>query len=263
MTDRYSSAAPGARDHQSVGQGPERAPDDRKPSAGCGLCRQRRDCLPQALAGDELAAFAAVVQEWRALAGGRLVFRQGAPCHAVFALKAGSVKLTQISAGGSETVLGFAFAPSIIGVDGISDGSYDCSAVALEHCAVCEIPFDALCRLSEYVAPLQRNLFRVLSQAIVAEQKLATVLSTGDATQRLVAFLLHMAAQNQRRGLSAKRMTLPMSRHDIGNFLGMTLETVSRLFSRLAERGWIRVTRREITLLDPDALATAANHLRL
>jgi CRP/FNR family transcriptional regulator len=137
------------------------------------------------------------------------------------------------------------------------------SGKALEHCAVCEIPFDALCRLSEHVSPLQRNVFRVLSQAIVAEQKLATVLSTGDATQRLAAFLLHMATQNQRRGLSTNRMTLPMSRHDIGNFLGMTLETVSRLFSRLAEHGWIRVTRREITLLDPDALEAAANHLRL
>ena len=136
-------------------------------------------------------------------------------------------------------------------------------AVALEHCAVCEIPFDALCRLSEYISPLQRNFLRILSQTIVAEQKLAAVLSTGDAAQRLAAFLLHMAAQNQRRGLSTHQVMLPMSRHDIGNFLGMTLETVSRLFSRLARRGWIRVRRREITLLDRDALDAAANHLRL
>ena len=263
MTDRYSSAVPGARDHPGAGQGPGRARDDHTPSAGCGPCRQRRFCLPRSLAGDELAAFAAITRAWRPLTAGRFVFRQGGPCRAVFALKAGSVKLTQISAEGSEAVLGFAFAPGVIGLGGIGEGCYDCSAVALEHCAVCEIPFDALCRLSEYISPLQRNFLRILSQTIVAEQKLAAVLSTGDAAQRLAAFLLHMAAQNQRRGLSTHQVMLPMSRHDIGNFLGMTLETVSRLFSRLARRGWIRVRRREITLLDRDALDATANHLRL
>lgn len=263
MVDRYPSAASDARDHPGVGQGPGRAPDSPAPGAGCGTCRQRRYCLPQSLAGDELAAFAAATREWRPLTAGRFVFRQGEPCRAVFVLKAGSVKLTRVSAAGSETLLGFAFAPDFIGLGDIGNGNHDCGAVALEHTAVCEIPFDTLCRLSASILPLQRHFLRMLSQAIAAEQHRLTLLSTADATQRLAAFLLHLAAHNRRRGLNPHQVILPMSRHDIGDFLGMTLEKVSRRLSRLARRGWIRVRRREIWLLDPDALAAAADPTRL
>jgi len=240
-----------------------REDDTRPPRADCTGCRQRRACLPQTLGEDELALFEAITQPRRPLAAGRMVYRQGQPCRALYALKAGSVKLTQVASDGSETVFGFVFAPGILGMGGIGGQVYDSNAVALEHTAVCEIPFDALCRLSEYVAPLQRSLLRILSQAIVTEQKLAAVVATGSATQRLVAFLLLLAAQNERRGLDPDRLLLPMSRGDIGNFLGLTLETVSRLLSRFARRRWIRVARRDIALLDRAALAAATADLRL
>jgi CRP/FNR family transcriptional regulator len=148
-------------------------------------------------------------------------------------------------------------------MDGISKNAHACSARALETSAVCEIPFGSLQELSSQMPELQRHFFQLMSREITEDQQLITLLSKNTAEERIAALMLSISARTARRKLSATQFRQPMSRIDIGNYLGLTVETVSRVFSRLQKLDILEVSNKEIKILDLDGLNEIANvHVR-
>lgn len=240
------------------------SPNSRKPcpqnrEASCGSCRLNALCLPIALEHRDVLRLDEIVERGRPLQPGEHLFRQNDPFVSVYAVRSGSLKAYRMTDDGEEQVTGFFFPGEIVGMDGISKDRYANGARALETTAVCEIPFDRLGELSSQLPSLQRHFFQLMSQEITEDQQLITMLSKNTAEERLAALLVSISARHARRRLSATSFRLSMSRADIGNYLGLTVETVSRLFSRFHKGGLLSVDGREVTLLEPEALKSIAH----
>ncbi len=225
----------------------------------CGNCRLGSICLPLALETDDVVKLDEIVQRGRPLQKNEHLYREGDHFTSVYAVRSGAIKAYRLTGDGQEQVTGFYFPGEIIGMDGISKDQYACSAKALETSAVCEIPFNRLEELSTQVPSMQRHFFQLMSQEITSDQQLITLLSKNSAEERIASLLISISARNARRKLSRTHFRLPMSRTDIGNFLGLTVETVSRVISRFNKQGLIAVENKEVTLLDLEGLKAVAN----
>lgn len=225
----------------------------------CGNCRLGTICLPLALEADDIVKLDEIVQRGRPLQKNEHLYREGDEFDSVFAVRSGTIKAYRITGDGQEQVTGFYFPGEILGMDGISKDRYASSAKALETAAVCEIPFNRLEELSSQMPSLQRHFFQLMSQEITSDQQLITLLSKNSAEERVAALLIGISMRNARRKLSRTSFRLPMSRTDIGNFLGLTVETVSRVIGRFSKQGLIEVDSKEISLLDIDGLKAIAN----
>jgi CRP/FNR family transcriptional regulator len=225
----------------------------------CSNCRLSSLCLPLSLEVEELDQINDVILRDRPLHKGDYLYRASDKFHSIYAVRAGCLKTIKISEDGEEQITGFYLPGEIIGIDGLSDNHYSTSAIALETSAICEIPFHKLEELSHVIPSLQRHFFQIMSKEIIADQELIMLLSKGSAEQRLAALLLSLSARYQRRQLSATAFVLPMSRTEMGNYLGLTIETVSRVMGRFQKQGLTESDRRSITLLDVDALRKIAN----
>ncbi len=225
----------------------------------CNNCRLNTICLPIALDLHEVEQLDRIIQRSRPLQKGEHLYRQDQEFCSVFAVRSGSVKAYSITDNGQEQVTGFYFPGEILGMDGIAKNKYASSARALETSSICEIPFDKLGELSHRIRSLQRHFFQLMSMEIAEDQQLLTLLSKNTADQRVAALLLSISARNKRRKLSALTFRLPMSRTDIGNYLGLTVETVSRVLSRLQKNGVLAVDNKEISILDAAALHATAD----
>ena len=177
----------------------------------------------------------------------------------MFAVRSGTLKAFRTTDDGREQVTGFYFPGEILGMDGISNNMHASSARALETAAVCEIPFSSLEKLSASMPNLQRHFFQLMSREITEDQQLITLLSKNSAEERVAALMLSISARNARRKLSATKFRLPMSRVDIGNYLGLTVETVSRVFSRMQKLEMLAVDNKEIEILDIEGVRNLAN----
>ena len=224
----------------------------------CSNCRLATICLPIALESADVEKLDSIIQRGRPLRKNEHIYRESEPFTSVYAVRAGTLKAYSITDDGKEQVTGFYFPGEILGMDGISKAKHASSAKALETAAICEIPFDRLEELSVKLPSLQRHFFQLMSQEITHDQELITMLSKNSAEQRIASLLLSISARNARRKLSATSFRLPMSRTDIGNYLGVTVETVSRVFSRFQKLELLAVENKEITILDPDRLRAMA-----
>ena len=222
----------------------------------CTNCRLSSICLPLALETAEIDALDNIVQRSKPLQKGQHLYRESDDFQSVFAVRSGTLKAYRTTDDGREQVTGFYFPGEILGMDGIGNNRHASSAKALETAAVCEIPFASLETLSASMPHLQRHFFQLMSREIVEDQELITLLSKNSADERVAALLVSISMRNARRKLSATRFRLSMSRIDIGNYLGLTVETVSRVFSRMQKLGMLRVDNKEIEILDRDALVT-------
>ena len=229
-----------------------RCVNDQKTS--CNTCQLNSICLPISLHVDEIDRLDEIVQRSRPLQKGAYLYRTNEVFGSIYAVRSGSVKALSLSDNGEEQVTGFYLPGEVVGLDGIADHRYTNSVIALETASVCEIPFHRMAELSAKLPSLQHHLFRLLSQEITQDQRIITLLSKSNADQRIAALLLSISARNRRRNLSSTAFYLPMSRTDIGNFLGLTIETVSRVFSRLQKQGVLKVNRKDIEILQIDAL---------
>ena len=228
------------------------------PSSSCSTCRSSQLCLPRTLGSEEINQFEEIVQRGRTHDKGDHIYREKTPFHSIYAVRLGCVKTFRLTNDGQEQVTGFYFPGEIIGIDGIAQNRYSNSAVCLETSALCEIPFDSLHSLSTKVPSLQRHFFQIMSQEIAADQQLITLLGKNSAEERVASLLASISGRMSERRLSATRFRLPMSRADIGNYLGLTVETVSRVISRFQKQGIIAVSNQEIEILDPGNLHRAA-----
>ncbi len=216
----------------------------------CQNCRLGSICLPLALESDDIVELDNIVQRGRPLQKGDHLYREADEFTSVYAVRSGTIKAYRVTDDGREQVTGFYFPGEVLGMDGISKNAHACSAKALETAAVCEIPFSSLEQLSVQLPNLQRHFFQLMSREITEDQQLITLLSKNTAEERIAALMLSVSSRNARRKLSATQFRLPMSRIDIGNYLGLTVETVSRVFSRLQKLDILRVSNKEIEIVD-------------
>lgn len=220
----------------------------------CSSCRLNELCLPLALNKSEIQQLDAIVERNRPYTKGEHLYRQGDEFKSVYAVRSGSFKSYYISDSGRGRVTGFFLPGEIIGMDGISSKKYSNSTTALEHSSICEIPFTQLERLSQDLPNLQHHFFSIMGDEIAKDQQVHTLLSSYTAEERTASFLLGLSTRYARVSLSPTRFLLPMTRGDIGEYLGLTVETVSRIFTALQKKGFISVDNREIELQDVDSL---------
>ncbi len=216
----------------------------------CPTCRLRDLCITEGLDAQALHELESIVSEGIKLKKGETLFRAGDRFTALYAIRSGSCKTVSLSENGYDQVGGYHMAGEIIGTDGIGNDTHGCQAVALEDTEVCGLPFARIETLSRQNVRFQHNLHRLLSQEITRERGMMLLLGTMHAERRLAAFLLDLSQRYQMRGYSSCEFVLRMTREEIGSYLGLKLETVSRLFSRFQRDGLLQVQGRVVKLLD-------------
>ena len=224
----------------------------------CSTCSVRELCLPVGVDREGLHQIDALVTDRVHLKKGDTLYRAGDPFAALHAIRVGSCKTTVLGEEGREQVAGYHMIGDIVGMDGIGTERHGGQAVALEDTEVCVLPFDRLEELARHVVPLQNNLHKVLSTEIARDQNVMLLLGSMRAEERLAVLLLDLSRRHRERGYSATEFVLRLTREDIGSYLGLKLETVSRLFSRFQEQGMLQVRGRAVKLLDVPALKQLA-----
>jgi CRP/FNR family transcriptional regulator len=223
-------------------------------AVSCASCRLNELCLPIALNKSEIHQLDAIVERNRPYKKGDHLYRQSDEFKSVYAVRSGSFKSYFLSDSGQGRVTGFFLPGEIIGMDGIASRKYANSTTALEHSSICEIPFSQLERLSQELPNLQHHFFAIMGNEIAKDQQIHTLLSSYTAEERTASFLLSLSSRYAHVSLSPTRFLLPMTRSDIGEYLGLTVETVSRIFTALQRKELISVNNREIELLDIKSL---------
>ena len=222
--------------------------------AACTTCSMRELCMPFGLDAGELVEIDTLVGARRPVKKGQSIYQAGDRFEALFAVRVGSMKTVVLAEDGREQVTGYHMAGDIVGLEGMACDHHTATATALEDSEACVLAADTLETLADRVPALQHNLRRFLAREITREQSIMLVLGSMRAEERLAAFLIDLAARYRRRGYSSTHFVLRMTREEIGSYLGLKLETVSRLFSRFQQEGIVRIDGRDVTLLDPSAL---------
>lgn len=220
----------------------------------CSNCKLRDVCMPVGLNENELQRLDQMVSVRRKIKKGQALFRSGDPFTAFYAIRVGTFKSRVMTPDGKDQVTGFQMAGEILGLEGISMDRHACDAVALEDSEVCVIDYQHFQMLASEFTPLQKHFHRVMSREILRDRNMMLLLGSMSADQRVSAFLLNLAQRQQARGFSGQEMMLRMTREEIGNYLGLKLETVSRTLSRLSDEALISVEQRHIHILNAAAL---------
>ncbi|MFP5467980.1 MAG: fumarate/nitrate reduction transcriptional regulator Fnr [Gammaproteobacteria bacterium] len=225
----------------------------------CSSCNLRELCLPMGLNADEIDKLDSVISTRRRIKRGTSLFSTGDKFTSLYAVRSGFFKTCITTADGRDQVTGFQMTGEIIGLDGIVNDRHSCDAVALEDAEVCVMPFDQVEELSREFTTLQHHVHKIMSREIVRDHSVMLLLGSMRAEERLAAFLLNLVQRLHARGFSQSELVLRMTREEIGSYLGMKLETVSRTFSKFVEDGVIDVKQRYVHIKDTDALRKIVN----
>ena len=224
----------------------------------CSNCNLRELCMPMGLNHEEMLKLDELVFSRKRVPRGQALYRSGDHFSALYAVRTGVFKTTVSNEEGRDHVTGFQMAGEIMGLDGMASDRYSCDAIALEDAEVCIMPFGKIEDLSREIKALQTHLHRIMSREIVRDQNIMLLLGTMRAEERLAAFLVNLGQRLQARGFSSTDMVLRMTREEIGSYLGLKLETVSRTFSKFVEDGLITVKQKVIHIIAPERLAQLA-----
>lgn len=214
----------------------------------CKSCSLHDLCLPLGLNLDDIDRLDEIVKRSRPLHKGEYLFNSGETFTSIFAVRSGSIKTFSESEQGDEQITGLYLPGELIGLDAIHDGEHPCSAIALETTSLCELPFNSLEDLSGKIPELHHQLFRVMSKEIAGDQSLLMLMAQKSADERLAAFLVNLSSRLKARNFSETEFNLTMSRKDIGNYLGLTIETISRTFSRFQSDGLLSTQRKYVNI---------------
>lgn len=228
----------------------------------CSQCNLRELCLPFGLDPNEVDRLDELVGSRRKIKRQQHLYRSGDAFEAIYAIRAGSFKTDVILEDGRDQVTGFQMTGEVLGLDGISTEHHTCNAIALEDSEICAIPFSRLEVLSREIHTLQHHFHKVMSREIVRDHGVMMLLGTMRAEERLAAFLLNLSQRFTARGFSHAEFYLRMTREEIGSYLGLKLETVSRAFSKFQEEGYIAVQQKHIRILNVNGLKALMNHQR-
>ena len=225
----------------------------------CSSCNLRELCLPMGLSSDEIEKLDSVIATRRRIKRGAALFNAGDRFTSLYAVRSGFFKTAITTADGRDQVTGFQMTGEIIGLDGIVSDFHSCDAIALEDAEVCVMPFDQVEELSREFTTLQHHVHKIMSREIVRDHSVMLLLGSMRADERLAAFLLNLAQRLHARGFSQSELVLRMTREEIGSYLGMKLETVSRTFSKFVEDGIIEVRQRYVHIKNTEALRLIVN----
>ncbi len=225
----------------------------------CSNCNLRELCMPLGLSPSELDRIDDVVSTRRKVKRGATLFRNGEAFTSLYAIRTGFFKTCIATEDGRDQVTGFQMAGEIVGLDGIVHDHHTCDAIALEDAEVCVMPFDRVEELSREINALQHHVHKIMSREIVREHGVMLLLGSMRAEERLAAFLLNLVQRLHARGFSQSELVLRMTREEIGSYLGLKLETVSRTFSKFVEDGIVEVKQRHVRILDTEALRLIVN----
>ena len=224
----------------------------------CQNCSISQLCIPYSLNDSELDSLDQIIERKKPFQKHDEIFKAGDKVKALYAIRSGSVKSYTITEQGDEQITGFHLAGDLIGFDGLNGGVHPSFAQALETSMVCEIPYETLDDLIGKMPMLRRQIIRLMSGEIAADQEMILLLSKKNAEQRLAAFLNNLSVRFAERGFSPNEYRLTMTRGDIGNYLGLTVETISRLLGRFQATDMIEVKGKYISILDKNSLAVLA-----
>ena len=224
----------------------------------CSTCSMRQLCLPMDLSETDMYRLDQIIGRRRRIPRDGVLYRMNDPFTNLYAVRLGHFKTSQINTGGTQQITGFQMAGELLGMDAISTDRHHCEAVALEDSEVCEIPFAQLEELFVDIPTLLRHFHRMMSQEITREQSVMLLLGNMRAEQRFAAFLVNLSTRYAARGYSSTSFQLRMTREEIGNYLGLTIESISRLLSKFKKKEWLKVNGRELELADPATLKALA-----
>ncbi|WP_321850547.1 fumarate/nitrate reduction transcriptional regulator Fnr [Burkholderia diffusa] len=224
-------------------------------SSRCSSCAMRAVCMPQELTLEDFARVDAMICTTRPVKRGDTLYRAGDAFNSIYAVRTGSFKTIVMHRDGDEQVTGFQIVGESLGLDGVHTGRHNGDAIALEDSTVCIIPFGQLEQLCREVRPMHRHIYQLMSGEIVRESALMLLLGTMSAEQRVAAFLLNLSERFRARGYSAAEFVLRMTRDEIGDYLGMKLETVSRMLSKFQQKGLVAAQGKQIRIADSEGLA--------
>ncbi len=222
----------------------------KSPKVACEDCRLGNICLPRGLDLTEVVELNNIIGRGQPLSKGEILYHQGDNLHSFFAIHSGSLRSYTVTQDGAEQTLGFYLPGELVGLDGLENNDHSCTTVALETTSVCEIPFYHLQALCSNLPSLQRQMLHLLGKELSGEQDILLLLGTRSAEERLAVFLLSLSNRFFERGFSATEFNLSMSRHDISNFLGVAVETISRQFSHFDKKQILRVKHRNVKIID-------------
>lgn len=220
----------------------------------CSNCHMRQLCMPTGLSVAQQQQLDSLVATHKRIAKGESIYRESDKFEFLYAIRSGFFKTTMLIEDGRDQVTGFHMAGDMLGLDGIGSGAHSCDAVALEDAEVCVISFRQYERLSHSIESLQPHLYKIMSREITRDYSMMLLLGTMRAEERLAAFLLNLSERFTARGYSPREFILRMTREEIGSYLGLKLETVSRMFSKFHDDGLVSAQQKHITILDTDKL---------
>jgi CRP/FNR family transcriptional regulator len=249
--------------HAAIAMKPaqSRMPMPQKFSVNCSSCNLRELCIPGGLGAEHLARVENLVYARRRVKRGESLYRAGSPFNAAYAIRSGFFKTGLIDDEGREQVTGFFMGGEILGLDGLGTGAYHGSAIALEDSDVCILPYSLIEEMSREIPALQRHLNAVLAREIVRDHGVMMLLGSMRAEQRLATFLINLSRRFVRRGYSSSDFHLRMTREEIGSYLGLKLETVSRLFSAFQKDGLLDIDQKHVRILDIRGLERVLNEV--
>lgn len=225
---------------------------------GCSTCSMRELCLPVGLDNDDMVRLDQIIRRRRRVPKGHLLYRAGDPFVSLYAIRLGHFKTYQTHREGTQQITGFLMTGEMLGMDAISSEVHQCDAMALEDSKVCEIPFSQLEQLFSEIPTLLRQFHRMMSHEITREQGVMLLLGSMPADQRFAAFLVNLSSRYAVRGFSASSFHLRMGREEIGNYLSLTIESISRLLSKFKKMEILKVDNRTINITDLPRLRRVA-----
>ncbi len=216
----------------------------------CKDCNLRELCFPHGMNDEDLSDMDAVVEQRKPLHKNDFLYQEGDNAYAIYAVRSGCVKTVTKSANGDEQIVAFHLPGELLGLDGFADDHHTCNAIALETSSICELPLERLEILCHKLPGLQKQMRRIMGKGVSNDHKLLLLLGKMTAEERLASFLLSLSSRMEERHWKECEFNLAMPRQDIANYLGMAVETVSRLFANFQAEKIIEVERRHVTILD-------------
>jgi CRP/FNR family transcriptional regulator, anaerobic regulatory protein len=226
----------------------------RAPAKDSGWCNLKEVCHLLAIPSGDIDSDLRFQR--RRIKTGHWVFGTGEKFDAVYIVYSGFLKNVLVDEAGNEQILGFPMKGDVLGVDGLHGDCYASQAIALTDCELVVIPFRELSHLGHEYAILENWLYRTISRELVREHAVIGLLGTLGAEARVARFLVSLSSRFAALGYSPTEFNLRMTRQEIGSYLGLTLETVSRSLSALHDAGLISVHQRAVVLKDLEALRT-------
>lgn len=231
-------------------------------SIHCHDCSINQLCIPFSLSETELLQLDKIIERKKPIQKSQILFEARQHLTALYAIRSGTIKSYTISKTGEEQITAFHLPGDLVGFDAIATMEHHSFAQALETSMVCEIPFNVLDDLAGKIPKLRQQIIRLMSSEIKSDQSMILLLSKMSAEERLAAFIYNLSSRYAARGFSAREFRLTMTRGDIGNYLGLTVETISRLLGRFQKSKLISVQGKYIIIENMDAIVALAGASR-